>query len=242
LLERLGQLPRLPRESFGERGFQTTDDDQAHLRRAASARPPCTVALREGADIGEFRALPPQLFGDPMRLGARLRPSSSFGEVKLLIRQTARFPIAALSDGAGFRNSILAGFDTPEFPAPLLLGLLNSSLFRWLHFMGQRDARQGMPQLKVGHLRALPALPSDSARAGTALAALAQRIGADNAGIARECRAALDALVEEAFGLTATERQIVAEWAASHPPPVSRRRPPDERILWPAGTLPAQGF
>jgi hypothetical protein len=242
LLERLARLPRLPRESFGERGFQTTEDDQAHLRRAASALAPCTVALREGADIREFRALPPQLFGDPLRLGARLRSAAAFGEVKLLIRQTARFPIAALSDGAAFRNSILAGFSTPEFPAPLLLGLLNSNLFRWLHFMGQRDARQGMPQLKVGHLRALPALPAEGARAGAAIAVLAARVGTDNAGIDREQRATLDALVEEAFGLSATERQVVAQWASNNPPPVSRRRVPDERALRPAqNDLPAPG-
>jgi hypothetical protein len=241
LLERLSRLPRLPRELFGERGFQTAEDDQAHLRRAPNMLPPCTVALREGADIGEFRALPPQLFGDPVRLGTRLRPAAAYREVKLLIRQTARFPMAALSDGMAFRNSILAGFETPEFPATLLLALLNSSLIRWFHFMGQRDARQGMPQLKVGHLRALPAMPADAA-ARDPLGALARSLAAANAGIDPTQRDTLDALVSEAFGLTAAERQLVADWASLYPPPTSRRRSPSERAPRPANDLSAQGF
>src|SRR5690606_19370407 len=72
LLERLARLPRLPPEAFGERGFQTTEDDLAHLSRRPRARAPYVVALREGADIGEFRALPPQLFADPARFEGRL--------------------------------------------------------------------------------------------------------------------------------------------------------------------------
>jgi hypothetical protein len=161
--------------------------------------------------------------------------------VKLLIRQTARFPMAALSDGSAFRNSILAGFDTPGYPATLLLGLLNSNLFRWFHYMQHRDARQGMPQLKVSHLRALPALPSGSERVRVAIEALARRIGEANGGIEPELRTELDALVEQAFMLGATERQTVAVWAIQHPLPVSRRRPPGERPPRPAD-LSAHGF
>src|SRR5690606_15559457 len=112
----------------------------AHLSRRPRARAPYVVALREGADIGEFRALPPQLFADPARFEGRLRAPSDWQQVKLLIRQTARFPMAAFSDGQGFRNSILAGFDTPGASPALLLGLLNSSLYRWLHYTRQRDA------------------------------------------------------------------------------------------------------
>jgi hypothetical protein len=241
LLERLARLPRLPPESFGERGFQTTEDDLAHLSRMPRACPPHTVALREGADIGEFRALPPQLFADPSRLEGRLRKPVEWQRVKLLIRQTARFPMAAFSDGQGFRNSILAGFDSPDVPAALLLGLLNSALLRWLHYTRQRDARQGMPQLKVGHLRALPAPPLEADVARAAIARLAQRLGDTNGGICPELRAELDAAVCDAFGLDATERDVVARWASEHPPPLSRRRPPSERASWPAD-LPTRGL
>jgi hypothetical protein len=241
LLERLSQLPRLPPEAFGERGFQTTEDDLAHLSRMPGARPPHTVALREGADIGEFRALPPQLFADPTRLGGRLRQPADWQRVKLLIRQTARFPMAAFSDGQGFRNSILAGFDSPRVSAALLLGLLNASLFRWLHYTRQRDARQGMPQLKVGHLRALPAPPLDAELACAAIEQLAQRLGSSNAGIDVGARDELDTAVGAAFGLDAEQRGVVARWASDHPPPLSRRRPPSERASWPAD-LPARGL
>jgi hypothetical protein len=236
LLERLGQLERLPRELFGERGFQTTEDDQAHLRRG-SAAPPGRVPLREGADVGEFRVLPPQLFADAARLAARLRPAADWREVKLLIRQTARFPMAALSDGHAFRNSILAGFASAAFPAEVLLCLLNSSLIRWLHYTRQRDARQGMPQLKVGHLRALPAPPAAApgVRALQQIEALGQRLGAANAGVGPDARAELDQLVADAYGLSLAERDAVSEWAASHPPPASRRDRPERQEPRPAG-------
>lgn len=221
LVERLSRLERLPRELFGERGFQTTEDDQAHLLRSAGGRPDA-VALREGADVGEFRALPPQLFGDRRQLGARLRPDADWAAVKLLIRQTARFPMAALSDGRAFRNSILAGYETPEYPAPLLLALLNSSLYRFLHYNRQRDARQGMPQLKIGHLRALPAPPR--APPLSELERLGRRLGEANAGLDAAARLALDALVNELFSLSPAERDAVATWTRAHPPPQSRRQ------------------
>lgn len=241
LLERLSRLPRLPPDAFGERGFQTTEDDLAHLSRRPRACPPYTLALREGADVGEFRALPPQLFADPSRLEGRLRKPEDWRRVKLLIRQTARYPMAAFSDGEGFRNSILAGFDTPGVRAALLLGLLNSSLLRWLHYTQQRDARQGMPQLKVGHLRALPAPPADAELARAAIERLARRLGDSNGGVDAELRAELDTAVNAAFGLDAAEGEVVARWALDHPPPVSRRRPPSERDSWPAH-LPARGL
>jgi Eco57I restriction-modification methylase/restriction endonuclease TaqI-like protein len=231
LLERLRRLPPFPRELFGERGFQTTQDDQAHLRRAAQPVPPFSAALREGADIGEFRALTPQLFADPELLAARLRAPADWQQVAILIRQTARFPIAARADGAAFRNSVLAGFKHPEWSAELLVCLLNSNLMRWFHYTLQRDARQGMPQLKIGHLRALPALPAQAGNVRHRLTALGACLSTRNDGIRSQERAELELAMSEAFGLTNAERELVAAWAVAHPPPVSRRRfpPPAER-------------
>src|SRR5690606_14498942 len=127
-------LPRLPPHLFGERGYQTTEDDQAHLRRLDAATPTFSVALREGSDVRKFCATPPRLFADPKWLVGRLRPQEQWRSVALLIRQTARFPIAAPSDGTAFRNSVLAGFADEAWPAPLLLCYLNSTLVRWFHF------------------------------------------------------------------------------------------------------------
>jgi hypothetical protein len=241
LLERLRRLPRLPSDLFGERGFQTTQDDQAYLRRSSQVCSPFRVALREGADLSEFSALSPQLFADPDPLIGRLRPPAEWRKVALLIRQTARFPIAACNDGAAFRNSILAGFASPDWPAPLLLCLLNSGLVRWLHYTMHRDARQGMPQLKVGHLRALPALPSDMPRAREALEQLGSKVAARNSGITATERAELEGLMADAFALDGAEREAVATWCLAHPPPVSRREAAASTPYRPVG-LPAQGL
>ena len=199
------------------------------------------MPLREGADLGEFRARSPQLFADPDPLLGRLRQPAEWRKVALLIRQTARFPIAAYNDGSAFRNSILAGFASPDWPAPLLLCLLNSGLVRWLHFTLHRDARQGMPQLKVGHLRALPALPSAVPQVRAALEQLGSKLAARNDGITGTERAELEALVAEAFALSAAEREAIATWCSHHPPPVSRRQAADPIPNRPVG-LPARGL
>jgi hypothetical protein len=132
--------------------------------------------------------------------------------VKLLIRQTARWPMAALSDGLAFRNSILAGFADETFSAHLLLAYLNSSPIRWLHHTRHRDARQGMPQLKIAHLRALPAPIADSP-ALPALEELGRTLGERKAGVAPDEQARIDRLAAEALGLDEAERAIVAAWA-----------------------------
>jgi hypothetical protein len=81
------------------------------------------------------------------------------------VRQTASYTIAALHNGLPFRNSLLAGFACEPYSAAVLVGLLNSSLLRAVHLASQRDARQKtFPQVKVAHLRGLPAPPSDAVR------------------------------------------------------------------------------
>lgn len=224
LLERLGRLAPFPPDCFGERGYQTTRDDQARLRRDGDVSPARHVHLREGADIAEFEAHPPRVFVDPSDLAGRLRPRDEWQRVDVLIRQTARFPIAALSDGTAFRNSIIAGFATERWSAALLVSLLNSALFRWLHYQRHRDARQGMPQLKIGHLRRLPAPPPSSAELLPHVEHLGALLSRRNRGIAPVERAELDGLIERAFGLGPTEVELVRSWAAANPPPTARRR------------------
>jgi hypothetical protein len=222
LLERLCELPRLPAELFGERGFQTSSDDRAHLRHAAAPHAPFLVPLREGADIGEFCALPPRVFAAAERFGTRLRAEREWQKVALLIRQTARFPIAARADGVAFRNSILAGFESADWPTSVLLCWLNSTLARWLHYRRHRDARQGMPQLKIGHLRSLPALPKGAPR--RELEELGAALGVRNASPTAAERAALNQLIAEAFSLSRSERSAIETWSETCPAPVLRRR------------------
>jgi Eco57I restriction-modification methylase len=219
LLARIGALPKLPPSLFGERGYQTLAADGPHIRALAAPAPPWTLPIREGADIAEMVRRPPRLFADPARLHGRLR--ADWSEARVLIRQTARYPIAALADGIAFRNSILAGFSTPEWPAPALAAYLNAAVVRWFHFHAHRDARQGMPQLKIAHLRALPDLPD--ARVRDRLGSLGETLATRNEGIPAEARAALDDLVERALGLPAAERAAVRAWMSSNAPPRARR-------------------
>ena len=140
----------------------------------------------------------------------RLRARKEWAEVRVLIRQTARFPMAALSDGVAFRNSILAGFTTEKYPAEFLVAYLNSTPIRWLHYFRNRDARQGMPQMKIGHLRAIPAPPTDALV--HALAPLGVEFSQRNAGASDDDQAQIDALVSDAFDLSKEERSAQATW------------------------------
>ena len=210
LLEKLGREP-LPPELFGERGLQSSGDDLSHLALARDERH--SVALRCGSDIEPFRLGAPSFHADPAWFRGRLRSAEVWRSVRFVVRQTARVPMAALSDGAGFRNSLLAGFDHPSYPAAFLVAYLNSAPVRWLHYMRHRDARNGMPQLKISHLRATPAPPNaelvaELERAGTELSSR-------NRGVSDDEQAALDRRVAEAFGLSAHEWERVCDWQRS---------------------------
>lgn len=221
LLSRLSAHPTLDPDLFGERGFQTTGRDLAHIRRLEGPEPPFVVPIREGIDVQEFRLGPPRCFLDPVGLTGRFRQRDEWAQVRVLIRQTARYPIAALSDGVAFRNSILAGFGNDEWTPAALAAYLNSNPVRYFHFVRHRDARQGMPQLKIGHLRAMPAIGDPTARA--ALDALGRRLGTRNAGFEANDRAELDRLVFDALHFRPDERALVAKWAVENPVPKRRQ-------------------
>jgi hypothetical protein len=149
-------------------GFQTTSGvTQNLLRRAPTPDARHDYPLLEGRDVREFAEGEPRLFlaPDPQALAAarcRVRDKNDYQRVQFVIRQTARYPIAALHRGLPFRNSLLAGFAVEGLPPGLVVGLLNSSLYRALHLSLRRDARQAtFPQVKIAHLRALPCPPSD---------------------------------------------------------------------------------
>ncbi len=232
LLSRLATLPKVPSACFGERGYQTTREDKLLLESAADERRGL-VPLLSGTEVGEFRRSPPRFFADPHRLTQKLRAKEQWQGVSILIRQTARYPIAAASDGLPFRNSLIAGFPGPQLPAPVLLCYLNSNLVRWYHYHSQRDARQGMPQLKVGHLRALPQPPDATTRAGRELEALGVELSARNRGCRAAERRCLDTIVYDAFSLDEEERAAIEGWASAHPLPKSRRGNDVEGIATP---------
>lgn len=206
LLARLNKYPKMPRDLFGERGFQSDKKLATHFREATEPEGRFTTPLREGSDILEFAIGPARVYADRETLGRQLRSPEAYQAVKVLIRQTARFPIAARSDGEAFRNSLLAGFESEQWPADALTSYLNSALVRWYHYQQFRDARQPvMPQLKVGHLRAIPEPPVNGTKA------LARTVDL----IHWERREAIDAIVFHLFDLNAEERALVTEWHAN---------------------------
>ncbi len=225
LLARLDAFPKLDESLFGERGFQSTASDASRLCRLAAARAPFVVPIREGVDIAEFRARAPRTFLDPTNLAGKWRPDAEWKTVRVLVRQTARYPIAALADGTAFRNSVLAGFSTAKWTPHALVAYLNSSVARWYHYVRHRDARQGMPQLKIGHLRALPDLADEATRA--ALDALGARVAVRNTGIVPDERSELDRIVFEGLDFAPGERDLVSRWMKENPPPKPRSREAD---------------
>lgn len=221
LLLRLSELQTVPPELFGERGVQS---DKALAEHFTESRVPVdrfTCPIREGTDVREFRLLAPRFHVDREALGSRIRSHDEFCAVRIVIRQTARYPIAALSDGMAFRNSLLAAFEIPGWPCGAVVALLNSALMRWLHFMRFRDARQPvMPQVKIGHLRSTPAPVGGLEGSVDALDSLGIRLArATEAGQYDErARASLDQLVFTMYGLSDEERAAVENWHAERGP------------------------
>jgi hypothetical protein len=218
LLE-LGKLPTLPRDLFGEMGFQTSGVvTRELLLRAAAPDSRHHYPLLEGRDVREFSEGEPRLFlaPDPGVLSqarCRLRDRQDYARVRFVIRQTARFPIAALHRGLPFRNSLLAGFAVDNLPPDLVVGLLNSSLYRALHLATQRDGRQAVfPQVKVAHLRALPEPPPDSSRRAE-VASLSAEL--TRTGVAPDLAARLDAAVFGLFSLSPVAAREIFDFLSS---------------------------
>jgi methylase of polypeptide subunit release factors len=219
VLERVAALPTLPRELFGEMGFQSSGDvAKTLLSRTGEPDARHHYPLLEGKDVREFWQGPPRLYLDPdpealARARCRLRDRSAYQRVAFVVRQTAALPIAALHSGLPFRNSLLAGFPHDELPPATVVALLNSSLYRALHVSRRRDARQAaFPQVKVAHLRALPRPPADAAVL-SALSELTRR--ATEHGMTAELRIELDRAVFDLFGCSEPERAAVAAFLSA---------------------------
>ncbi len=228
-------LPRVPIASFGERGFQTYRGDTERLAREPDTNR--SLGLRVGKDVRPFELAPPSLFVDPREFAGRLREPSGWADVAGYVRQTARYPLAAAADGGAFRNSILAVFDQPGLPIDALLAYLNAWPTRFFHYARFRDARQGMPQIKIGHLRRLPLPPGDAWVA--ALARIGARLGRRNAGVSDAEQREIDTIVSQSLGIGARERERVARFSreegAMVRPRAAPRSPPSPRRGGPGG-------
>ncbi|MCA9639675.1 MAG: N-6 DNA methylase [Polyangiaceae bacterium] len=215
VLQRLAELPTLPAACFGERGFQSAGEISRSLfHRGNAPHEGFVLGLLEGRDVQEFRLGPTRLFLKPdaqvlARCRAKLRAPEAYAEVAFVVRQTATHPIAALHDGRYFRNTLLAGFPSEGLSAELLVGLLNSALYRALHVVENRDVRQKVfPQVKIRQLRALPMPPENQELRG-GIEALVKRASQSDAEALGELGQSLDASVFALFGLTSAEREEV---------------------------------
>lgn len=212
LLARLASLPPLDARLFGERGVQSDGFLKQHLSPGKQPHGRFTTPLREGSDIRAFELGPPRLWADWDALGRRVRRIHEYAEVKFVVRQTASYTIATLYDGLPFRNSLLAGFGSATWPPEALVALLNSSLVRWHHYMRHRDARQPvLPQVKISHLRSIPAPPSLTVEQTSLLIQLTKRLSStgETPSLVRDT---LESLVAELYGLSVEERELVQSW------------------------------
>ncbi|MCS6899160.1 MAG: N-6 DNA methylase [Myxococcales bacterium] len=198
LLEKLSGPP-LPGHLFGERGVQSTREERRKLRQEPDEEHP--VGLRCGGDIQAFSVRPPSYYAAVGSFGGKLE-GGVWREVKVLIRQTARYPVAVRSDGIPFRNSLLAGFEDERYPGDFLVAYLNSTPIRWFHYLRHRDARAGIPQVKIGHLRGLPMPPPELV---APLARMGHELSKRNRGVSATEQVALDREVARAFRLTSEE-------------------------------------
>ncbi|MHC5051135.1 MAG: Eco57I restriction-modification methylase domain-containing protein, partial [Planctomycetota bacterium] len=195
LLGHLAAFPKPPRAAFGDIGVHTGNCARKLLR-------PGGLPIREGRDVHPFRLDPPRktLVDDPARAKGdyfRIGAHARFLAVPIVLRQTAERPVAALHEKpAYFRNSVLACHGIPGVDPALVVAWLNSSVVGWYHRTRVRESGQRVfPQLKVRHLRDLPAPRWETAP--PELTRLAGAI-APSGPVAR-----LDAMMSAWFGLDA---------------------------------------
>jgi len=195
--------------AFAERGHRTTRDQL--LMGWEASLSPSAIPLREGSDLRPFEALPARLCLDEACFKGKANFREVFSKVGFLVRQTARYPVAALADGFAFRNSVLAGYGFDGWPVCSLVAYLNAWPVRWIHYMRFRDARQGMPQVKIAHLRSLPAPPlcREDARS---IERMGEELGTRNTGISELEQQALDSLVGRILGMDSAELERIGEW------------------------------
>lgn len=222
----LARLAPFPSETFGDPGVHTGNmaDLLIHRNMVAGAEP-----CRVGSDIAPFRCAPASRWlrtdcAAPPGRYCRLRPFTVYTSRPILLRQTANRPIAARhANPTWFRNSVLACTGWAPLPHQAMVAILNSSLMAVLHRSRTPDARQRVfPQVKVGHLRALPAPPTEDLadfvrQAVPLVEALEQR---EPRGI-HESREAveLDRLVARLYGLRHTNVEELRRCALAAPAP-----------------------
>jgi hypothetical protein len=124
---------------------------------------PDAVPVLEGKQVGRYScSIPPKV----LRLGYEpaageyftIRPVEKYESAHFVIRQTAAYPIVGPRRHATyFRNTLLALYSPRDVDVRYVVGVLNSSLMRWIYTTTVTEAGQlAFPQVKVAAIRALP--------------------------------------------------------------------------------------
>ncbi len=193
-----GRIAPLPTSAFGDIGIHS--GNAAAFMFSATCKQGL-LPVRQGRDIAAFSLAPAALWLNtgalPPGTYGRIPDPGVFQRARILLRQTADRPIAARHEPvAAFRNSVLACFGAPGHDDNYLLGVLNSALMARIHRALHRDARQrSFPQLKVGHLRALPVPGREIGPLYDAIAAAARDCQTARPGSSEQ----LERLVESAY-------------------------------------------
>jgi len=213
IVEKMKSFPLLPAEAFGDPGVHTGNSAELLVRKSPGDG---LAPMRVGRDIRRYSARSPSLWlvkepvveeGRYFRIGLEKK----YTEARILIRQTAAYPIAARHTEPGyFRNSLLACYGVDGLSDEYLLAILNSRLVRFFHQHEFRDGRQkAFPQVKVSHLRAIPA-PRPHGRTAREIEGLVRR--AEEAG-PDLVDGEIDRLVYRLYGLDEEEiAEVERSW------------------------------
>lgn len=208
LLKKLLSLAPFPKETFGERGLQSSGDLKTKFQFEQSDTH--TLPLAVGRDVHAFEVSPCSCWARPDDVASVLKSEKLYKSVDLWIRQTSAYPIAVKSLGTAFRNSLLAGYSSEAWSSYTLLGLLNSPTLQWFHHQNFRDAREGMPQVKINHLRSYPAPPNKKPLQG--IEKLAQALSTANSRPSDGQFLILHELVARAYDLSQAEADRIWTW------------------------------
>lgn len=217
--EKLRQISVTLKKEFGDPGVHTGNCGKKLVLpqpRGVSA------PLLEGGNIERYTIPEPGVY---LKLDYKpqekeyftIRDRAAYKRTKLLVRQTAAYPIATLHTGDYFRNSLLAFFGHDLLSHWYILTLLNSTLLR--QFYREKFVESGQtafPQVKVSYLRQLPirriafTTPCKERKRLAAegqkllndwIAAQAEQIGPEG-----QCRYPLEAFLPDPVGRWITQR------------------------------------
>jgi len=172
ILQELETFDKFPKETFSDPGIHTGNISKRVIvsRDSASSYNDDEPSLLRPEIVREGKQIAPYYLSPGAKLVLTgynpsdgeywtIRERARYSNVPIVIRQTAARPIAALHlDPTYFRNSILACSGHKYISNRVLVCILNSSLTALFHRSKVSESGQkAFPQIKIKHLRNLPA-------------------------------------------------------------------------------------